>query len=268
MYGRAKDGDFRARTLFLSDIHLGFRRARVRELAAFLRRVEADCIVLAGDIIDGLALGKRFFWTDEHTQVLRLLLARRRAGARLVYLPGNHDAGLAVAADLLHGALEVHREWVHKTASGARLLVVHGDQFEGSLACPGWLYKLGDIVYETTLALNHRVNDVRLSLGRPYKSLLAHLKLALPTSARYIDKFEQSAARYASQQGFDGIICGHIHRPNLCRIGGTLYANTGDWVDSCSALIEDQRGELRLYRWPADARQSLRGAQPVLADAA
>ncbi|HTW37011.1 MAG TPA: UDP-2,3-diacylglucosamine diphosphatase [Steroidobacteraceae bacterium] len=264
MQGRSRgSGRLRARTLFLSDIHLGFKRARVRELAEFLRRVDAECIVLVGDIVDALSLAKRFFWTDEHTEVLRLLLARRRAGARLVYLPGNHDASLSVVADILHGSLEVHREWVHKTTRGARLLVAHGDQFEASVACPGWLYKLGDVLYEANLALNHRINDLRRLIGRPYKSLAERLKLAVPTSARYIARFEHSAARYASAQGYDGVICGHIHRPNLCRIDNMLYANTGDWVESCSALVEDERGELQLYRWPCDG-QGARCAEPAL----
>jgi UDP-2,3-diacylglucosamine pyrophosphatase LpxH len=268
MHDRAKGGRFRVRTLFLSDIHLGFKRARVRELAEFLRRIDAERIVLVGDIVDALSLAKRFFWPDEHTEVLRLLLARRRAGARLIYLPGNHDAALSVIADILHGSLEVHREWVHQTARGVRLLVAHGDQFEETGACPGWLYTLGDALYEAHLALNHRVNDLRRMLGWPYRQLAKGLKLALPTSARYIARFEQSAARYASAQGYDGVICGHIHQPNIRRIGGTLYANTGDWVESCSALIEDARGQLHLYRWSSPSGDAFCAEPALLADAA
>ncbi len=264
----AKHGRYRARTLFLSDIHLGFKRARVRELAEFLRGVEAECIVLVGDIVDGLSLAKHFFWTDEHTQVLRILLAHLRSGARLVYLPGNHDASFALVADILQGRLEVHREWVHRTVRGSRLLVLHGDQLESAVACPGWLYKLGDAVYETTLAVNHRVNDLRRLIGRRYLPLLERLKLAIPTSARYIDRFERTAARYAAQQGYDGIICGHIHRANLCHIEGAIYGNTGDWVESCSALIEDERGELHLRRWSEGPQAVLRLPSPALADAA
>ncbi len=268
MRGGPKYGKCRARTLFLSDIHLGFKRARVRELSEFLRGVEAECIVLVGDIVDGLCLAKRFFWTDEHTQVLRQLLAYLRAGTRLVYLPGNHDAGLALVADILQGRLEVHREWVHRTARGTRLLVLHGDQLEEALGCPGWLYKLGDVLYETALGLNHRINDLRLLLGRGYLPLTEGLKLAIPTSARYIDRFERTAARHAAQHGYDGIICGHIHRANLCHIKGTIYGNTGDWVESCSALIEDEHGELHLRRWSQGPLQTLRLTSPALADAA
>src|SRR5262252_4516847 len=132
------------RTLFLSDIHLGFRHARVRELNEFLHGIEAQCIVLVGDIVDALSLARRAFWTTEHTQVVRALLARQRAGVRLVYIPGNHDASLAVLAQMLQGQFEVHREWVHRTARGERLLVLHGDQFDEVVPYPPWLTRLGD----------------------------------------------------------------------------------------------------------------------------
>ena len=238
------------RTLILSDVHLGFCRSRATELLQFLRSVEPECIVLAGDIIDALSLARRFFWADEHTQVLRELLARRRAGARLVYLPGNHDASLTILADMLQGQMEVHREWVHRTARGERLLVVHGDQFDHVVSCPAWMYWLGDKVYESTLAVHHHLNNIRRKLGRPYLPLLEPLKLALSASARYIARFEEVAAQHARSYGFDGIICGHIHRANLVRMDGTLYCNSGDWVESCSALIEQRSGEMCLARWP------------------
>ncbi|HTV51209.1 MAG TPA: UDP-2,3-diacylglucosamine diphosphatase [Steroidobacteraceae bacterium] len=246
----SKPRPLKARTLFLSDIHLGYRRSRARELLDFLQGVEAECIVLVGDIVDALSLAQRFFWAPEHTQVLRLLLARRRAGVRLVYLPGNHDESLSIAADLLHGQVEVHREWVHRTARGQRLLVMHGDQFDHVVACPGWLYWLGDHAYGAALALNHGINDLRRRFSAPYLPMFERLKLALPTSARYIARFEQVAAAHAAAEGYDGIVCGHIHRANLCRIGEALYCNTGDWVESCSALIEEPSGELQLRRWP------------------
>jgi len=257
----------RVRTLFLSDIHLGFKRARVRELMEFLHGIEAECIVLAGDIIDAWSLARRLFWSAEHTQVLRLLLARRRAGTRLVYLPGNHDAELAVLAEMLRGQLEVHREWVHRTARGERLLVMHGDQFDEELACPRWLYWLGDTLYSATLALNHRLNDARRGLGWSYLPLAERLKLSLGTSVRFIQRFEQIAVDHARTHGYDGIVCGHIHRARLCRVAGTMYCNTGDWVESCSALVEDMSGELQLHRHAFGAARTSRLA-PLLADAA
>ena len=240
-----------ARTLFLSDIHLGFKRARARELSAFLRGVDAETIVLAGDIVDHLSLAQRFFWNDEHTQVVRTLLAKRRAGARLIYIPGNHDSNLSMVAELLNGQVEVHREWVHRTARGERLLVVHGDQFDGEMehACARWKAWLGNALYDFTVMANDRVNDVRRVLGRPYWPIAERLKLAVGGSVRYIERFEQVAAAFAAEQGFDGILCGHIHRANLRHIGETLYCNTGDWVETCSAMVEDPSGELRLLRW-------------------
>jgi len=257
----------RARTLFLSDIHLGFKRARMRELGEFLEDVEAETIVLVGDIVDALSLARRFFWAPEHTHIVRNLLARRRAGARLIYLPGNHDASLAVMAELLHGQLEVHREWVHRTARGERLLVLHGDQFDGILPCPPWLTRVGDAMYDVGVMLSDSINNARRRLGMPYWPVTERLKLSIGPSLRYIDQFEQVAARHARSQGYDGVVCGHIHRANLRHIEGTLYCNTGDWVESCSALMENAAGELQLLRWPR-ASASRRVPAELVADPA
>jgi len=243
-----------ARTLFLSDIHLGFRQARARELNEFLATLEAECIVLVGDIVDALSLAQRAYWSAEHTAVVRTLLARQRAGVRLIYIPGNHDASLAMLAQMLRGLFEVHREWVHRTAQGERLLVLHGDQFDGVLQCPRWLTRLGDVLHGATVRVNHTVNNLRRALGKPYWPLTERLKLNIGTSARYIEQFEQRAAAHALHLGYDGVICGHIHRANLRRIAGTLYGNSGDWVESCSALMESDRGVLELLRWPLAAR--------------
>jgi UDP-2,3-diacylglucosamine pyrophosphatase LpxH len=256
------------RTLFLSDIHLGFRHARVRELNEFLHRVEAERIVLVGDIIDASSLARRAYWTDGHSQVVRTLLARQRAGARLVYIPGNHDASLAMLAQMLKGQFEVHREWVHRTARGERLLVIHGDQFDSALSTPRWLTHLGDALYTQVISLNYAVNNLRRALGRPYWPLAERMKLNIGTSLRFIEKFEQLAAEHAASAGYDGVVCGHIHRANLCRIAGTLYCNTGDWVESCSALIEREGGELELLRWPLPHPARLRAGVAPLADAA
>jgi UDP-2,3-diacylglucosamine pyrophosphatase LpxH len=258
----------KVRTLFLSDIHLGFRHARVRELNEFLNGVEAESIVLVGDIVDALSLARRAFWTPQHTQVVRTLLARQRAGTRLIYIPGNHDASLAVLAGMLQGQFEVHREWVHRTARGERLLVLHGDQFDGLGSCPHWLTRLGDTLHGATVALSHGVNNVRRLLGKPYWAMSERMKLSFSASVRYISEFEHLAARHAHAQGYDGVVCGHIHRANLCHIEGTLYANTGDWVESCSALIETSRGELQLLRWPNVAQTVPQPADGLIADAA
>ena len=258
----------KVRTLFLSDIHLGFRHARVRELNEFLHGVEAETIVLVGDIVDALSLARRAFWTPHHTLVVRTLLARQRAGTRLIYSPGNHDASLAVLAGMLRGQFEVHREWVHRTARGERLLVLHGDQFDGMVPCPRWLTRLGDTLLSAAVALSHGVNNVRRMLGKSYWALTESLKLSCSASVRYITAFEHLAARHARAAGYDGVVCGHIHRANLCRIEGTLYANSGDWAESCSALIETSRGELQLLRWPNGAQSVPQPTDELIADAA
>jgi UDP-2,3-diacylglucosamine pyrophosphatase LpxH len=261
-------GRTRARTLFLSDIHLGFRQARVRELNDFLQGVEAERIVLVGDIVDALSLARRAFWSADHTQVVRTLLARQRAGTRLVYIPGNHDASLAMLAQMLQGQFEVHREWVHRTARGARLLVMHGDQFDSVLSCPGWLTRVGDFLHGTTVRLSHGVNNARRALGKPFWPFAERLKLRIGTSLRYIEEFERLAARHARAAGYDGVVCGHIHRANLVDIEGTLYCNTGDWVESCTALIESEQGELQLLRWPQAVPVRLRATPRLLPNAA
>jgi UDP-2,3-diacylglucosamine pyrophosphatase LpxH len=261
-------GRLRVRTLFLSDIHLGYRHARARELNEFLAGVETERIVLVGDIVDALSLARRAYWTAEHTQVVRTLLARQRAGTRLIYIPGNHDASLAMLAQMLQGQFEVHREWVHRTARGARLLVLHGDQFDGVVHCPSLLQHLGDFVHGKFVGISHCVNNVRRAFGKPYWALTERLKLSIGVSARYIEQFEHLAAAHARAQGYDGVICGHIHRANLRHIGGTVYANTGDWVESCSALAESDAGELSLLRWPEQRRKSALTGTGLVVDAA
>jgi UDP-2,3-diacylglucosamine pyrophosphatase LpxH len=247
-------GRLRVRTLFLSDIHLGFKRSRVRELGELLAGVNAEQIVLVGDIVDMLAMARHFFWAPEHTAIVRTLMARRRAGARVVYIPGNHDASLSMMAELLHGQLEVHREWVYRTSHGQRLLVMHGDQLDGAVACPAWLTRIGDRMYDLGVMVSDSINNVRRRLGMPYWPVAERLKLSIGPSLRYINQFEQAAARYARHAGYDGVICGHIHRANIRRIEGMLYCNTGDWVESCSALVETTDGELQLLRYPLRAR--------------
>jgi UDP-2,3-diacylglucosamine pyrophosphatase LpxH len=253
-----------ARTLFLSDIHLGFKRARARELAAFLRGVDAETIILAGDIVDHLNLAQRTFWNNEHTQVVRTLLAKRRAGARLIYIPGNHDSDLSLVAELLNGQVEVHREWVHRTARGQRMLVVHGDQFDMESACPRWKAWLGNALYDFIVMANDRVNDVGRVLNKPYWPIAEKLKLSISGAMSYIERYEQVAAAYATENGFDGILCGHIHRANLRHFGSTLYCNTGDWVETCSAIVEEPNGELRLRRWSHAAQPHVDHGSVVL----
>jgi len=151
-------------------------------------------------------------------------------------------------AQMLQGQFEVHREWVHRTARGERLLVLHGDQLDGVVPCPRWLTRLGDVLHDATVMVSHRVNNLRRALGKPYWPLAERIKLSIAQRALH-RALRTTRRRQRARQGYDGVVCGHIHRANLRRIEGTLYANTGDWVESCSALIESERGELQLLRW-------------------
>jgi UDP-2,3-diacylglucosamine pyrophosphatase LpxH len=171
-------------------------------------------------------------------------------------------------AEVLNGQLEVHREWVHRTSRGERLLITHGDRFDGEMTCAPWLTHLGDALYYVVVALSHAVNDVRLRMGKPYWPFVERIKLGISTSLRYIERFEEVATSHARAEGYDGIVCGHIHRANLKQIDGTVYCNTGDWVESCSALIETLDGELQLLRWPNGLSPARRTTTQLVADAA
>src|SRR5215469_12170033 len=199
-----RDVRMNVRTLFLSDVHLGFRHARARELNEFLHGIEAACIVLVGDIIDAWSFARRAFWSVAHSEVVRALLARQRAGTRLVYIPGNHDESLGMLAQMLRAQFEVHREWVHRTARGERLLVLHGDQLDEAMPTPAWLSRVGDVLHGMSVMLNFRLNNLRRRLGLPYWPLTEALKLGIGTSLRYIEQFEGLAAEYARVRGYDG----------------------------------------------------------------
>lgn len=251
----------RYRTLFLSDLHLGMRGARADRVVDFLRHHDADRWVLVGDIVDGWALRRSWHWPQAHNDVIQKLLRKVRAGAEMVYVPGNHDGAARQFVGMTFGGILVQREWIHDTADGRRLLVLHGDEFDGVVRLAPWLSRLGAWAYEWTLKANRPVAAVRRKLGYPYWSLSAYLKQRTKRAVQYMGEFESAVARRAVEAGVDGIVCGHIHRPELrvfapasgeggCR--AVLYANCGDWVESCTALAEHEDGTLELLRWPAD----------------
>ncbi|MEL6615581.1 MAG: UDP-2,3-diacylglucosamine diphosphatase [Bacteroidota bacterium] len=243
------------RTLFLSDLHLGMRGARADRVLDFLRHHDADRWVLVGDIVDGWALRRSWHWPQEHNDVIQKLLRKVRAGAEMVYVPGNHDGGARQFVGMTFGGIEVMRDTVHETADGRRLLVLHGDEFDGVVRLAPWLSKLGAWAYEWTLKANRPVAAVRRWMGYPYWSLAAYLKERTKRAVQYMAEFEGAVARRALEARVDGVVCGHIHRPELRTFasGGdaVLYANCGDWVEHCTALAEHTDGRLELIRWSA-----------------
>jgi UDP-2,3-diacylglucosamine pyrophosphatase LpxH len=250
----------RVRSVFISDVHLGSRGCRAEALLDFLRRVRCEQLYLVGDIVDLWCLRRGFFWPEAHTAVLREILRKAATGTRVVYVPGNHDADLRELVGAEIRGVEVHRDCIHVTADGRRLLVTHGDDFDGVVACQPWLAALGSSVYDYVVALNRVFNEARRLIGLPYWSLAGFLKGCSGKARRYIGNFEHAAAYAARRQGLDGIVCGHIHRHEIATIDGVVYANDGDWVENCTALVEDRNGRLAIWHWP-----HARVAQPAAA---
>lgn len=240
----------RLRSVFVSDVHLGSKGCRADQLLEFLKSVEVDYLFLVGDIFDLWAMRKNFYWPQEHNNVVRTVLGKAKGGTRVIYIPGNHDEDLRELCGSVFGNLEIRREYVHHTADGRRLLVMHGDEFDAVVKCSPWLANLGSTMYDFLLRLNRYVNGVRRLFNLPYWSLASYLKHKTRTAVQYIASFEQAAAHAARRRGVDGVVCGHIHRPEISDIDGVQYCNDGDWVESCSALVEDMNGRLALWSWP------------------
>ena len=259
----------RLRSVFISDVHLGFKGCRAEFLLDFLRRVECEQVYLVGDIIDLWSLQRTFYWPQAHNDVIRTILGKAKHGTRVVYVPGNHDRAFRDHDGLTLGNVEIRLEAIHETADGRRFLVLHGDEFDSIVRASPLLESVGSHAYAAALRLNRYVNAARQRLGYPYWSLAAFLKHKVKNAVKYIANFERALAVEARRRGVDGVICGHIHRAEITEIDGILYCNDGDWVESCTTLVEDFAGRLSLLRWTETA-EVLTGTQalPLLDGAA
>ncbi len=240
----------RFRTLFISDLHLGSRNTRTRELLDFLHTIEFDSLYLVGDIIDGWALERSGYWPPLHQEVVDWILGLSREGRPVVYIPGNHDEFARRFVGNSIGSLRIVRDAVHLTADGRKYLVIHGDEFDGIIRLAPWISRLGAGLYGMLLILNRVLNRVlnRLpaALGRDYWSLSAALKLKTKKALHFITDFTTAVATRARQCGAHGVICGHIHHADSQTLDGIHYVNTGDWVESCTAVVERADGTLEL----------------------
>ena len=245
----------RVRTVWISDLHLGTPGCQAGELLAFLRHAESETLYLVGDIIDGWQLRRAWYWPQAHNDVVQKLLRKARKGTRVIFIPGNHDEFARKYVQHNFGGIEVADEWVHETADGRKLWVIHGDLFDGVIQCAKWLAHLGDTMHEFTLKLNRHLNSLRARLGLPYWSLSKYLKQKVKRAVSYVSDFEVAVAREARKRGLQGVVCGHIHHAELREIDGVLYANDGDWVESLTALIEHDDGRLEIFDWAAHTRQ-------------
>lgn len=241
------------RSIWISDIHLGTRGCQADFLLEFLRYHDSEYLYLVGDIVDGWQLKKSWYWAQSHNDVVQKLLRKARKGTKVIYIPGNHDEVIRHYAQMYFGGISVEREVVHTTADGRRFLVLHGDEFDGVMKFARWLAHLGDWAYEKLLIINRWVNHLRRRLGYPYWSVSAYLKHQVKNAVSFISEFERTLAEEARRREVDGVICGHIHHAEIRSIDGILYCNDGDWVESCTALVEDWDGQLSIIRW-ADNR--------------
>jgi UDP-2,3-diacylglucosamine pyrophosphatase LpxH len=242
------------RTVWISDIHLGTRGCNAAMLVDFLRSIECETLYLVGDIVDGWRLKKGWYWPDEHNEVVRRVLKMAHRGTRVVFVAGNHDEMLRQFAGLTFGGVELVEEAVHVTADGRRLLVTHGDSFDGVVLYARWLAFLGDKAYSLMLRLNIAFNAVRRRLHLPFWSLSAYLKRRVKNAVQYVCSYEEAVAREARERGVDGIVCGHIHCAEIRQFDDIAYYNDGDWVESCTALVEDAVGEMSIVDWAAETR--------------
>jgi UDP-2,3-diacylglucosamine pyrophosphatase LpxH len=235
--------------VFLSDVHLGFRGTSAQYLTDFLKAIDTEYLYLVGDIVDVWSLKKSFYWPQEHNNVLRLVLSMAKRGTQVIYVPGNHDEMFRDYVGHAFGNLKIQREAEHTTADGRQLLILHGDEFDGAIKCASWLGHVGHHAYDMILWLNRHFNWLRNRLRLPYWSLATYLKEKAGTALTYIDQFETAVVHEAKRRGFDGAVCGHIHRAKIADVQGTLYMNCGDWVESCTTLIEDHAGHFSLLHW-------------------
>jgi UDP-2,3-diacylglucosamine pyrophosphatase LpxH len=250
----------RYRAIFISDTHLGTRGCKSLYLLDFLRQHESDDLYLIGDIIDGWALKKNFYWHQSHNDIIQKVLRKARKGTRVVFIPGNHDEAGRQFIGLDFGGIAIRGEAAHRLLDGRRLWVVHGDFADGVVQHARWLASVGDTLYGFILWLNGHFNHWRVKLGLSYWSLSQYLKHATKNAVSFITGFENVLIREAKRRGYDGVVCGHIHKAEIRTIDGLLYCNDGDWVESLTALVETLDGELRIVTW----NKILAPGEPVL----
>jgi UDP-2,3-diacylglucosamine pyrophosphatase LpxH len=239
----------RYRSVFISDVHLGTRGCQAELLLDFIRHMACEKLYLVGDILDGWKLKGGWWWPQAHNDVVQKLLRMARKGVAVTYIPGNHDEVVREFCGVHFGGVVVAKDAIHVTADGRRFLVTHGDEFDGVVQYARWLAILGDVAYRTVLMLNTLLNGVRRRLGFGYWSFSAFLKVKVKNTLQFIENYELAVADEARRRGVDGVICGHIHKAEMRQITDITYVNDGDWVESCTALVEHFDGRLEILHW-------------------
>ena len=238
------------KTIFLSDLHIGSTQCQADVLLDFLKHNECEVLYLVGDIIDFWALSRKVYWPKEHNTIIQKLLRKARHNTRVIYIPGNHDENVRDYNDYVFGDIIVKNSVIHVTADGRRFLVVHGDEYDTIAKYHKWIAKLGSKGYDFLLEVNRLFRSIRRFFGiRSQFSLAAFVKFKVKNAVQFISDYEQSIVNTLNDEGLDGVICGHIHHAEIKNINGFLYINTGDFVESCTAIVEHVDGQLELIRW-------------------
>jgi UDP-2,3-diacylglucosamine pyrophosphatase LpxH len=242
----------RFRSIWISDAHLGTRFCKAEYLLDFLRHTECRQLYLIGDMIDIWALKGGWYWPALHQQVIQSVMDKATRGTEVVFVPGNHDEVFRDHIGRVFGGIRVATDAIHRTADGRRLLILHGDEFDSIVRHSKWLALFGSWLYDVLLYVNRWLNLARRRLGFRYWSLAAYLKHKVKNAVSYISQFEQALVHEARKRGVDGVVCGHIHRATIEEHDGILYCNDGDWVESCTALVEHHDGRLAVIHWAED----------------
>ena len=245
----------RVRAAWISDVHLGTRTSNSEAVLQFLRDYDCERLYVVGDLIDIWQLRRGHYWPQQHNDVIQKILRKARKGARVIYIPGNHDDLLAKFYGA-YGNITVQRHAIHRTADGRRVLVIHGHELDTVVQNAKWLAYLGDVGYQFLLSLNPAINFVRRRLGLGYWSLSAYAKKRVKDAVSFIGRFEEEIVRYAQKFSVDAVLCGHIHSAAMRQIGDTTYYNCGDWVETCSALVEQSDGKIDIVKYLPMAQQA------------
>ncbi len=238
----------RVRAAWISDVHLGTRGSNPGALLDFLREYEFETLYVVGDLIDVWQLRRGIYWPQQHNDVIQKILRKSRKGTRIIYIPGNHD-------DLGYGNIIVQKHAIHRLSDGRRMLVIHGHELDTVVQNVKWLAFAGDVGYQFLLSLNPAINFVRRRFGLGYWSLSAFAKKRVKDAVSFISRFEEEIVRYARKFSVDAVVCGHIHSAAIRKFGDVTYYNCGDWVETCSALIEQHDGKIDIIRYPPSAKR-------------
>ena len=237
------------KSVWLSDLHLGSKDCKADYLLDMLSKTSCETLYLVGDVIDIWALERRFSWPEKHNQVVDALIKKAQSGTKVIYLPGNHDEKVKKYIGMTFAEVEIKQEVIHTTNAGKKMLITHGDVFDGEVCLGKWQAVLGDILYDLLLFLNRCCFSMRKTFGFGYWSLAGYIKGRVKGANEAIKRYQHAAIKYAKQKGADGIICGHIHQPDVQMINGYLYCNDGDWIENCTLLAENLDGSIELIYW-------------------